>query len=758
MLGKIMNLPNNKIYSMLVVLIIQSFFSFAFAENNDNSRIEFIPTTITEMELSTLDNAKQDSGITLTGVIPTSDLYFSIRKDEIITEAFLDLNFTPSPSLLPIRSQLNVYLNGILQEVIPIEESQLGKQTNKQIKLNPLIIKDYNNLYLEFLGHYSDYCENRVNSTIWLNIAKNSLLTLKKQRLQVVNNLAFFPIPFINSSTKESTRLAIVLPKNPNAEIIRAASIFASYGGKIVQWRGIDYPVYYDDLPIDGHAIVFATNDIRPSFLKDYPKVDGPQIEMMDLPNFQNGKMLVISAPNTQGLITAVQSLAQGNILFNGPISKIVDFKQLEERKPYDAPNWINIDHKTTFGSLVEYEGQLNKTGLAPDIININLRLPPDLYFAQGSRINIDLAYKYSKPSPIGVSQMQFLFNNHLVRSYVLDSTKEQGSIIENLPILGFIDMFSKAKVETLLLSHTNQMSFDFQYNLVLSSKKDECTTQTLINNRVEIDPESTIDFTDLYHFAKMPNLELFWENGYPFSIYADLKDTTVVIDNENDSNQLSALFNTLSRISAEIGYTALNVDIQLKNKNFDVSKLKNKDILVIGSLPKEFIADSNALAVMEANEQSLHYFDNPYNKIKITREQDAGILLDTKQDNSEGLSSIVSFQSPFNSNKTIVALLADSPNGMANLSAHMVLNKLPGHAMSSITVFRENDSHSFEAGKTYYVGNLPWYQRIWYFLLQSPWILIFSSLISMMVFCYLIYLLLNKIKNSRLTKFNGRQ
>lgn len=50
-----------------------------------------------------------------------------MRSDEVVTKAMLNLEYTPSPSLLPVQSQLKVYLNDELMGVLPVTKEQLGK-------------------------------------------------------------------------------------------------------------------------------------------------------------------------------------------------------------------------------------------------------------------------------------------------------------------------------------------------------------------------------------------------------------------------------------------------------------------------------------------------------------------------------------------------------------------------------------------------------------------------------------------------------
>ncbi|TIN67530.1 MAG: cellulose synthase regulator BcsB, partial [Mesorhizobium sp.] len=91
--------------------------------------------------------------------------------------------YTPSPSLLPTQSQLKVYLNDELMDVLPVTKEQLGKKTLAQVPINPLFITDFNRIRLEFVGHYRDVCENPASNTLWMDIGRNSSLQMTYQSL-----------------------------------------------------------------------------------------------------------------------------------------------------------------------------------------------------------------------------------------------------------------------------------------------------------------------------------------------------------------------------------------------------------------------------------------------------------------------------------------------------------------------------------------------------------------------------------------------
>lgn len=717
-------------------------------ENEDGARVEPLPVITRDIRFADMEYVDAGGGVFLSGIRPTQDIYFYMARDEVAEDAVLKLCFTPSPSLIPVISQLNVFLNHSLQLTIPIVKETLGRKTEISLKLNPLLLRDHNAITLEFRGAYSEYCTNPLNATLWLSVGADSKVTLHSQKLRVADDLSFFPIPFIDTVTPQRTEISAVFPKGPDAHMAEAAGILASYAGAAADWRGAQCRAFEDALPAAGHAVVFATNEKRPSFLRDYPKTDVPRIEIAPISPSGTEKMLILSAPDSEGLVTAAKALSSGQIMLNGPVAEVKSFKELKARDAYDAPKWADTTRPTRFSELAKYEGQLSRTAIRPAPISLELNLPPDLYFVQGSRVNMDLHYRYSRPAPEGVSQMHFLLNNHLVRSYPLKSDSEASAVLENMPFIGGIDLFSGSKVDTLLLHPQNILTFDFQYSLTSASRVNYCVTQTLINNRVEVEPSSTIDFSGAYHFARMPNIGLFWQSAYPFSIYADMQRTAVLMDKAG-MDEITVLMNLMSRAGRLTGAEASRLRVFIAPGKNDLDALKDLDILAIGSLPG-FLAQSSEAASSISGQQRLLSKRRDSSAIP----DEAGPKPDLKSEigSSDGLSSVISFRSPLNGSRTVVALSADSSEGYANLSYKLATEQGMGFIRGASAVIRGDEADCSDAAETYYVGDLPWYQRIWYHIMnQGPATLVILSLLAAMLFCWLIYRLLRAVRRSRL-------
>lgn len=601
---------------MMPVLAAAPLYAAAEQENLNQeakvpeSRFETVPKILSTYRLSQLENSNSDEDLSLTGIQPETHLYFTVRQDEIIRAGSLKLNFTPSPALIPLRSQLNIFLNGSLQKTVAIQQEMIGRQSEITVDMNPLLIKNYNDLKLQFVGHYSDVCEDQLNTALWVNISHDSILELERQKLQIINDLAFLKEIFFHSTTKEQSVLSMVFAGTPDEDTVKAAAVIASWGGILADWRGIDYPVFIGQLPPAGNAVVFMTNTSRPDFLKDEPKTDHTVIEMRDLPGTSNGKMLLISSPDSGALVTAAKTITRGSSIMKGPKSQIVDFTESAPRKAYDAPKWVDISKETTLGELVQYDGQLISKGISPHPINLAVNLPPDLFFSEGSHVDLNLRHRYSNPPPQGISEMNLLFNNHLIRSYRLTPISETSTIAEKLPLQGFINIFNQSKIDALYLKHKNQMTFTYTYSHLKESKLTNCLSDVQpVIHQVEIDPNSTIDFSGLYHFTKMPNLGYYWQSGYPFTIYADLQQTTAIVESPESAAQLNVLFNAIGRMGSQTGYPAYNVRMMFHPDQQTLEKAAESELLIIGQIP-EYIAKNtdDLLLDIDSDQQSFSY------------------------------------------------------------------------------------------------------------------------------------------------------
>ena len=657
----------------------------------------------------------QATGIRLTGVNNVQYLDFGVRADELVSSATLELAFTASPSLIPVRSQINVYLNGQLQQSLPVTAEALGKLNRAQVTLDPKQVKTVNQISLEFIGHYQNICERPSSETLWLNIDAKSQLSLIKQKVKISNDLARWPAPFIDTYTNEPTVLPVVFAKAPDSETKKAAAIFSSLVGKYTQWRGADFPVYYDRIPTKGHFFVFATNSSRPSFLNNLPLADGPQIFMMDAPESRSDKMLIFSGRDEADLVVAVKALASGEHVLIGDKLPIKEFKEPVERSAYDAPNWVPIDEPIAFSRLMQYPGQLTSRGYAPPAVHMPMSVAPDLYMVGSGGMDVNLKYRYTKPEGGDQAQLRMRINNYLIDSVNLSNQSSSGEREMRLP--SFNGPLATSPSEALALAAQNDLSFEVVYRRELSEgSPDNCKSVVLLPHQMEIDPSSTLTLKGLFHYAQMPNLTLFTQSAYPYSVFADLSRTVAVIPKEAAAEKVTTLLNTTARIAAETGAVATKLTVLDKVSE---EAMSGKDVLFIGEMPitlPDFKKDN-----AEELQQSIS---------SVLRGEEVLQSEDTLFSPEGGVGAIVSLQSPFDSDRTVVALLSEGSSGSYLLNQQLMNPSSMAAVDGSVAIVNERSVVSFQVGDTYTIGDLPWYQKIWQTMSNYPLLLVLCALI----------------------------
>ncbi|MCL9685453.1 cellulose biosynthesis cyclic di-GMP-binding regulatory protein BcsB [Legionella maioricensis] len=690
---------------------------------------------------------------TITGLNPENRIEFTVRKDEIVSQAQLNLQFTPSPSLIPIQSQLKVYLNEELMQVISLTADQLGKSNQVVIPIDPRYINDFNRLSLQFIGHYKAICENPANSTLWIDISKSSFLDLTLQTLPLKNNLSHFPEPFFDRLDERPITLPIVFSGQPGLMQQRAAAILASWFGTKARWRGQSFPALFNQLP-ERNAIVFVTNQQRPDFLKNYQTVNAPKIEMIDHPDNPYIKLLVISGRDDNDLIKAVRGIATGSILFRGKSVTIDRIETIAPRQPYDAPNWVRTDRPTTFVELQQFKEQLQTSGFNPSPVTLPFTLPPDLFLYGSQGINMSLNYRYTIPPAFGTSHLNISLNNYFVQSYPLLLMPDQESKFLGVwSLQNLIGTAKKFTIPVLNLGTNNQMVFEFAYVNVIGGGNTEgrCESFTLVNNYASIDGSSTIDFSNYYHYIAMPDLNAFANAGFPFSRLADLAQTSILISQHPLATEETTLLNAIGNIGSQTGYPALAL-----NLTDDWSKIKNKDtdILIIGTIPPELYKDSKINLLLDKTKS---WVNKPFRQNELPafpiQAKNAAVNNQAVVSSDGIMSAIIGLQSPYYKHRSIIALLADTPRGFELLNETLSKKNLLGQVFGSVAVIRESGVSSLQVGSVYYVGHLPWYMHIWFVLKKHPIGLALATLLVAIILTFMLWRALTARSRRRLKK-----
>lgn len=709
-----------------------------------------VPTVPNWPVMKTFEQLGHASDSLLLGVRNSEHIEFGVRRDRLATDASLQLDYTPSPALLPNLSHLRVYLNDELMGVVPVEKDQLGQRVRRQLPLDPKLLSDFNRVRLEFVGHYTDICEDPAHSGLWLNLNRKSQVQLHEQALALDNDLAYFPLPFFDARDTGKVELPVVFSGVPSLGEQRAAAILASYFGSQAGWRKATFPVLYNRLPARAAtpkpSIVFATNDRRPAFLanlQQFPPVDGPELQMIDHPDDRWSKVLLVLGRNDDDLVKAASALAVGNNLFRGARVKVEQMTALQPRQPYDAPNWTRTDRPVRFAELLDYPEQLQVSGLQPRPVTLELNLPPDLFVWRNQGIPLRTLYRYTAPAVTDESRLSISVNDQYITSMPLVGNDRRSGTLEEMRLAVLSGdstaLTEKSLVPALKIGDRNRLRFDFSFASTLgSAQRDRCQTSLPVDVRAAIDDNSTIDLSGYHHYIAMPDLRAFARSGFPFSRMADLSDTLVIMPGKPTAMQVGTLLDTIGGVAGQVGYPALGLQLV---DDWKQAAAADADLLLIGSLPEALSDAPNLGLLLSAQRDWL--LQGRSAGLPGSQRFDTGAVAASSRvavSAQAPIAAITGLKSPFHPQRSVVALLASSDSDYGLLRDTLGdVGKLDAVA-GSVTLVRSSGVTSQFVGEHYFVGALPWWLLLWFHLSEHPVLLAVIAAICVVLFAFLLW------------------
>lgn len=689
------------------------------------------------------------SPIRLQGTRGEIGIPFGIRRADVVTKANLTLNLSWSPAMLGDLSQLVVMLNGEVVQVLPLRPGESGGQAIT-IPVNPaLFLPGDNRLNLRLLGHYTRDCEDPFHSSLWANISNvRSWFDLTVQTLPLTPDLARLPGPFFDRNDNLPLQLPFVFAGNPGNGELEAAASVASWFGSMASYRGFSFKPMFNQLP-QGNAIVFMLGNRKIGDVE--MQVRGPSVAVIRNPRDAFGNLLVIMGRNTQELKLAAAAISSGRGVFGGA-QMAFDNVRIPSYARYSAPRWINTNRPVRLGELTDSYA-LQGLGLPPGPLSARFRIAPDLFFwpRQGGRL--ELRYRYPTADWLDKrgSRLDLSMNNQYLRTLPLTGGDWWDQIFRGK---GPSSQDSRASIVLPRYNLFGQNELIFDYNLILANKK-KCEGTLPENVRVSISPTSTIDFSKAYHALQMPDLATFAGAGYPFTIRPDLAETVVVVRRNPSPGAIEAFLDMMGRFADSTGLPVTRVTVR---DRVEPSEMEGKDILVVGTSAlagSELFENSPVRlrdgALQVAERTPIQNVQNIFSVGGGSDPEDAQQIIY----NARGFSGIVGFQSPFDSARSVVALLADDPNMLPQLVNGMADTKINAQIQGDLAVTDGDGMTSFAVGPQYWVGSLPFWMRAAYWFSQRPILMAASGLLLALLLAGPAYLYFSRQAKRRLDGAN---
>ncbi len=655
--------------------------------------------------------------IELHGIDSMHNIYFTLPETHVVKTAKIHVYYAFSPSLLPQLSHLKLILNGTLFATIQPTPGQVGGSDSRDAEAEFTIPTDLlvhnNTLTIEFIGHYTMVCEDPANTTLWARVHRTTFLDIEGDLLPLADDLKQLPIPFLDPAVIQPLSIPVVFAGTPSYKAIQAAGIVTSYFGMLSENRPVRFPVHFGAIP-QGNAIVIADNAANLPAGLGLPSISLPTVAMRTNPNDQYGKILIVTGGDADQLLIAAQAVALHSDMLSGGLASIDSIKLPEKQGPDTAPRWARTDQTIPLWDYA-LSDQLQGDGTAP--LNVYFRIPPDIFYADRPNAVLKLVYRYNS-IPIGpISSLQVRVNNAFLGSTPLIPGQEASRKMETevpVPVVN-------------LRPFSNSLSFDFTFQLL---KKGGCEDTTPINMQGSILRDSYLDLRGYPHYAPLPNLETFANAGFPFTRFADLGETTVVLPPTPTEQEIETFVTLMGHFGRQTGYPGLRVTVA----GPDALHLGARtDFLILGTGDDQpgFDQLNNTLPVALRSGQiqvrDTQGFFAPLHqawwKLRSDEHSESGDL--TASGTPDAV--IEGVESPFDpgAGRSIVAIHLRDASAFEPFMDTFIKIQQSSDVSGSVSVLHGTQFQSFRIGAAvYHVGAVPWWTRLRLWLRQVPWLI----------------------------------
>ncbi|MBY4953948.1 cellulose biosynthesis cyclic di-GMP-binding regulatory protein BcsB [Pantoea sp. DY-17] len=679
----------------------------------------------------------QPRGITLTGGQLQSGIMFTLPSDEVITNARLNLSLRVSAALAARNTSLQLMLNGQPLGTLPLGASD-SDVSDYQLDIPAAMVVSSNNLSFKINDADKLLCEKESAQQYQVSILPKTTLSLEGQQLNIGTSLRNFPRPFIDAQRMTPASVTFGFAANVAPDSISAAALVASWMGIQSDYRGIRFPVVRGDLPEHNGILVGHPGDKIGTVT--LPATSGPLLQVIDNPNNPVYKLLLVVGANDDQLRQAANRLTTQPLATDAS-SLNVQPQPIGERKPYDAPRWINTTRPVRLSELLRKDQSLTTTGIWHDALSVNFRAAPDLFLWDGDTIPVELHYRFPSESWIDEdnSFLNVMINGTFLRNLTVNKVGLLESAWHRLGGDARQEHYT-LKLEPYLIYGDNQLALYFNIK-----PKADAPCGVLLNNNIKsrIEEDSWIDLSHTRHFTMLPNLSYFVGASFPFSRLADFSQTTLLLPEQPSDAEIATLLDMASRAGNATGVPLLQNQVLfgLPNGGTNMTRLQQSDLLAVSTTQNNefnqamlantpFDTSGNTLGVKEPT---------TWDKLRGWLTGDwyrQPLDADRYFSSNEAWRGFVSYRSPWNPDRLVVMTVATSDQQLLRL--HEDLNSArinAGIRGDTAIITDENGIRSFRVGPQFPSGEMPWYMMVvWYANQHSVLMALAALLLSALV------------------------
>ena len=718
------------------------------------------PVTLLNQPLaSTISVAQmgQSSGILLTGGQLQSGIVFTLPADEVITNAKLNLSLKVSKALAARNASLQLMLNGQPLGTLPLSASDSASE-EYQLDIPAAMVVSSNNLSFKINDADQLLCERDSDSRYQVTILPATTLALEGQQLNIGNRLRNFPRPFIDAQRMTPASVAMVFGASVTPGKVSAAATVSSWLGSQTDYRGIDFPVLRNEMP-EKNGIVFARPGETFAGLT-VPQVSGPTLAMVDNPINPVYKLMLVIGNSEDELRQAAWRLTQ--LLSVDTDSLTVARQAIPMSKAYDAPRWITTERPVRLSELLRKDQSLTTTGIWHDALKVNFRAAPDLFLWDGETVPVQLNYRF--PAESWIDEDNSFLNVGLNSTFLRNLTVNKVGLLENIwHRLGGDARQEKytLKFDPYLIYGDNQLQLYFNIKPKASAP---CSVLTNNNIKSRIEDDSWIDLSHTRHFTLLPNLSYFVGASFPFTRFADYSQTVLMLPASPSDAEIGALLDMAGRAGSATGVALSHNRVLFGVPGGSAQLLRDSDVLAVSTLAQNgfnqallqhspFEINGRTLGVKEPT-----LLDNLRGWLAGDWSRQA-VDADRYFSSNEDWRGFISYRSPWNSSRVVVATVATDDAQLARLHNDLKLQRInAGIRGDTAIITDENGIRSFRVGAQFPSGELPWYMMVVWYANQHAVVLALMALLLSAILGAGTFVLLKRHAWKRLNPQHDRQ
>ncbi|NIE72081.1 cellulose biosynthesis cyclic di-GMP-binding regulatory protein BcsB [Pantoea sp. Acro-807] len=696
-------------------------------------------TVLNQPVSSTISVAQmgQKQGITLTGGQLQSGITFTLPGDEVVTNARLNLSLRVSSALAARNTSLQLMLNGQPLGTLPLGSSD-SDVSDYQLDIPAAMVVSDNNLSFKINDADKLLCEKESAQQYQVTILPQTTLSLEGQQLNIGTSLRNFPRPFIDAQRMTPASVTFGFASSVTPDAVSAAALVASWMGIQSDYRGIRFPVSRGALPERNGILVGHPGD--KIGIVTLPASNGPLLQVIDNPDNPVYKLLLIVGSDDAQLRQAANRLTTKPLTTDAS-QLAVQPQPLAQRKPYDAPRWINTSRPVRLSELLRKDQSLTTTGIWHDALRVNFRAAPDLFLWDGDTIPVNLNYRF--PTESWIDENNSFLNVALNGTFLRNLTVNKVGLLESAWHRLGGDARQEhytLKLEPYLIYGDNQLALYFNIK-----PKADAPCGVLLNNNIKsrIEEDSWIDLSHTRHFTMLPNLSYFVGAAFPFTRLADFSQTTLLLPEKPGDAEIATLLDMAARAGNATGVALVQNQVLfgLPEGGTNLSRLQQNDVLAVSTMQHSAFTQQmlhgtpwqtsgNTLSVNEPGlMEKLHgWLTGDWYR----QELDA----DRYFSSNEAWRGFVSYRSPWSADRLVVMTVATSDQQLLRL--HDDLNSArinAGIRGDTAIITDENGIRSFRVGPQFPSGEMPWYMMVvWYANQHSVLMALAALLVAVLI------------------------